>query len=256
MPPDPPPTSHLASDRSLIAQATYRLALLVISVVSVVLITATLALDLDPEVERLIGFADTLVCVVFFGDFIRQLIQAPSRARYLATWGWLDLLSSIPAVDLLRYGRLFRIVRLIRLLRIVRSGRLLVATLKYYRARGTLIVAATVVLLAISLGSIAVLHFELERPDSPIKTADEALWWCIVTMTTVGYGDEVPATLGGRIVAATLMIVGVGMFGVISALLASWIIGAHEDNETEAIRKDLGEIREAIGRLERRIDKP
>ena len=58
--------------------------------------------------RNILEYADFLVCVVFFGDFLFTLIRSENRWRYLRTWGWIDLLSSIPAVDVLRWGRAAR----------------------------------------------------------------------------------------------------------------------------------------------------
>ena len=71
--------------------------------------------------------------------------------------------------------------------------------------------------------SIAILQVETD-PNSNIKTAEDAIWWAYVTITTVGYGDKFPVTTEGRIIAAVLMTVGVGLFGTFTAFLASWFV--------------------------------
>ncbi len=73
--------------------------------------------DISPDVVRVLQLADFAVCILFFGDFIHSLATARVRMRYLKTWGWIDLLSSVPAVDLLRIGRAARILRILRVLR-------------------------------------------------------------------------------------------------------------------------------------------
>lgn len=69
----------------------------------------------------------------------------------------------------------------------------------------------------------AILQLEND-PNSNIKTAEDALWWSNVTITTVGYGDKFPVTTSGRILGAALMTVGVGIFGTLTALMASWFV--------------------------------
>ncbi|HSR34427.1 MAG TPA: ion transporter, partial [Anaerolineae bacterium] len=62
----------------------------------------------------MLEYADNAICVVFFGDFLYSLSRAPDRWRYFRTWGWMDLLSSVPAIEGLRIGRLARIFRILR----------------------------------------------------------------------------------------------------------------------------------------------
>ena len=71
--------------------------------------------------------------------------------------------------------------------------------------------------------SIAILQVE-DDPNSNIKTAEDAIWWAYVTITTVGYGDKFPVTTEGRVIAELLMTVGVGLFGTFTAYLASWFV--------------------------------
>jgi voltage-gated potassium channel len=100
--------------------------------------------------------------------------------------------------------------------------------------------------------SIAVLICEQQDPNAKIKTAGDALWWGIATITTVGYGDRYPVTTGGRIVAVVLMISGIGLFGVFSGLAASFFVGTKQKEvirEESIILSRLKELEEKIDRL-------
>ena len=77
--------------------------------------------------------------------------------------------------------------------------------------------------------SIAILQVE-DTTNSNIKTAEDAIWWAYVTVTTVGYGDKFPVTTEGRIIAAALMTVGVGLFGTFTGFLASYFVS--DQNKT------------------------
>jgi voltage-gated potassium channel len=81
-----------------------------------------------------------------------------------------------------------------------------------------------VAVLVIFTAAIAALEFERETGN--IKTAEDALWWAVTTITTVGYGDRYPTTTEGRLVAVGLMAVGVGLFGTLSGAAASWFTQA------------------------------
>ena len=100
------------------------------------------------------------------------------------------------------------------------------------------------------MGSIAILQFEAV-PGANIASADDAVWWAIVTLTTVGYGDRFPITPEGRIVAALLMAAGIGLFGTFSGFVASWFLrpGQREnDVDIAELRAELRAIRELLER--------
>ena len=138
-------------------------------------------------------------------------------------WGWIDLLSSIPALHILRVGRALRLVRLLRILRAFRSTRHIIHHIFRRKTEGALTIAAIIAVLMVLFSSIAILQVETD-PDSNIKTAEDAIWWAYVTITTVGYGDKYPVTTEGRLIAALLMSVGIALFGIFTAYLAAWFV--------------------------------
>jgi voltage-gated potassium channel len=81
-----------------------------------------------------------------------------------------------------------------------------------------------VAVIAVGLGSIAILHAEQESPDANITTFGDALWWAATTVTTVRYGDRYPVTTSGRLVAVALMVVGISMVGAVTASVAAWMV--------------------------------
>ncbi len=226
----------------------YQLFMLALSVLALLTIVLQNTLRLDPQIEVLLEYADTGLCVAFLSDFVLTLVRSPNRVRYFFTWGWLDLLSSIPTLDLARWGRLARIARLARILRALRATRLLTKVILKQRAQSTSLAAAMLAFLLVIGSSTAILQFE-KVPGANIKTADDAIWWAFTTITTVGYGDRFPVTTAGRIVAVLLMTGGVGLFGVISATLAAWFLTPEErstDAEIAGLRQEIASLREAI----------
>lgn len=220
----------------------YLVFMLVLSVLALGLLGVTVLVPLPHEVRSVLDKADVVVCGLFLLDFLISLARAPNRWQYVATWGWLDLLSSIPAVDALRIGRAGRVLRILRVLRGIRSAKVLADFLLRRRAEGAFLAASLVSVLLVFLGSVAVLHFETV-PEANIKTAEDAVWWAFVTITTVGYGDRFPVTTEGRLVAAALMTAGVGLFGTFSGCVAAWFLKPQEARGADELEALRGEVR-------------
>lgn len=163
--------------------------------------------------RMILAYADTVVCGLFFVDFLFAFSRAPRKLRYLRTWGWIDLLSSIPTLDSLRWGRAARVMRILRVLRGVKSARAMAHFVVGRREESALLASLLLSLLLIVCCSIAVLEFEVPAGGN-IASAEDAMWWAVTTMTTVGYGDRYPITSEGRMVGIFLMAAGVGVFGM------------------------------------------
>jgi len=226
----------------------YQLFMLALCVLALGLLVIQYAFRLDPEIEEVLDYADNVICVGFLIDFAITFWRAPNRRDYFLRWGWLDLLSSIPTLDYVRWGRLARIARIARVLRGVRAMRLLTTAMSQQRGQSTLVIACLLAIVLILGSSTVILHFET-GPDANIKSAEDALWWSFATIATVGYGDKFPVSTEGRVVAAMLMTAGVGLFGAFSAALAAWFIAPQEegiDREVIQLREEIVAIRKLL----------
>jgi len=208
--------------------------MLVLSAFSIAILAADTLLPLPDATKEVFAYTDSALCLLFFADFIRCLVNAPDRLRYLIRAGWLDLASSIPAIDALRLDRLSRIARIVRLLRAMRSARTIDTIISHHRKESALLATGTVSILLVVFASIAILQFETS-PDANITTGGDALWWAFATITTVGYGDHYPVTFAGRLVASVLMTAGLGLFGTVSGLAASWFLNAGGESDTDKL---------------------
>ena len=223
--------------------------------VLVVLMVETLVV-LPTEMSRLLSAVDLAVCVAFALDFVVQLRAARPKWGYLK-WGWIDLLSSVPSLPFLRIARLARLVRILRLLRGARSTRVIVTHLFANRSRGTFATVALITSVLIVFSSIAVLNLET-GPESTIRTAEDALWWSLATVTTVGYGDACPKTAAGRAIGAFLMVAGVALFGTFTATVASLFVqqdAKREDGRLDTVLRRLDALSERLDRMERSNDR-
>jgi voltage-gated potassium channel len=202
--------------------------------------------------REILEYTDAAICGLFLIDFGNSLARAPNRWRYLYTWGWLDLLSSIPAIPALRLGRAGRVVRIVRVMRGVRATKILSGLVLDRRAESAGLAAALVTLLLVVFSSLAIVQFET-GPDANIKTASDALWWALSTITTVGYGDRFPVTPEGRMVAAVLMMAGIALFGVVSGFVAAWFLAPANKAQKSELDEVRDELRTLRGVLEERL---
>jgi len=244
----------------------YHIFILVLTVYSLVIMVALL-LPLSQQTFDLLQTYDTVICIIFLGDFFLTLRRSPSRRQYFFDErGWLDLLGSIPSLRIFRFSGLFRLARLSRLARISRllrgqNQRQLVRDILRNRGQYATFVTLMLAMLVLSLSSVFVLQFEDQSPEANITTGGDALWWAIVTITTVGYGDKYPVTFGGRITATIVMVTGVGIIGALASILSSLLVqspgadpsadsepqpGTTVELELAALRQELVALRELM----------
>jgi voltage-gated potassium channel len=256
------PNERVSTNRS----NAYHIFILVLTVYALVIMVALL-LPLSQQTFDLLETYDTVICVIFLADFSVAMYRAPSRAHYFfKERGWLDLLGSIPSLGVFKLSGLFRLARLSRLARIGRILRAqnqsdLIADVVRNRSQYATFITLTLAMLVLSLSSIFVLQFESQSVDANITTGGDALWWAVVTITTVGYGDKYPVTPGGRITAMFVMFTGVGIIGALASILSSLLVQPPaEDSATVqestggpvvtaellAIRTELAALREQL----------
>jgi voltage-gated potassium channel len=188
---------------------------------------------------------DYLVWAVFVAEYLVKLYLAPARWPFFRRH-LVDLL--VIAVPVLRP---LRLLRLLRLLTLARSGLILTSALKRARELLThngLHFVLLSVLTIVGVCSAVELAFEQHAPGASIHNFGDALWWAVVTVTTVGYGDKYPVTAGGRGVAVVLMLTGIGLVGVLSATIASYFVGQRAE-------EDMTELHRRLDRIEALLEK-
>ena len=200
----------------------FNIIILVLSLYVLISLIVTTFFVLSDEVTVLLNYVDNVICIIFLVDFAIRFKKANNKLVFMK-WGWIDLISSIPYIDFLRAGRVLRLIRLIRVFRAFKATKLIFEHINRNKKQSALTSVALISFLMVIFSSIAILQFEKDV-NSNIVTAEDAIWWSYVTITTVGYGDKFPITTEGRIIGAVLMTMGVGIFGTFTALVSSWFI--------------------------------
>ena len=188
----------------------------------------------------IVGFADespaitaaeVLLTIVFVAEFASRFAAAHSRGTYLRGH-WIDILALIPTTRGLRLLRLARLLRLVRAFAGVYRALSSVQALAQHRGLALLLVAWAAVMVICSLAMYAAENGVNAAVGSPL----DALWWGIVTLTTVGYGDITPVTGEGRLAASILMLLGIGLFSAITAIVTSFMLSDGSPSRTPAER--------------------
>jgi voltage-gated potassium channel len=222
----------------------YNIFILVLTLLSLAVMVVML-LPISDATLKLLSVYDNLICVIFLIDFFLNLTGSPKKSDYfIKERGWLDLLGSIPSLGLFtnvgKFAGLFRLARLSRLARIARllrgeNKKTLVKDILENRSRYAMFLTILLTILVLTVASVLVLQFESKSPDANITSGGDALWYAIVTITTVGYGDRYPVTMGGRITASFIMFMGIGIIGALASILASLLVGGSSPAEEEEI---------------------
>jgi voltage-gated potassium channel len=227
--------------------------MLVLSVAIIPLLLVPWLLELSPGTEAMFLGIDWIIWALFAAEYLVRLYLAPGKWLFVRS-NLIDL--AVVLVPFLRPLRVARSVRMLRLLRLAVLGTLFGRALKTATAvlRRANLGYTLLIVTVVTIGA-GLLVAELERgsSDADIRTPAEGLWWAITTVTTVGYGDGVPVTPAGRAVAVVLMLVGVGVFGLLAAALASFLIERGPRSDQKVSTADLHEIISRLDRLERML---
>jgi voltage-gated potassium channel Kch len=198
--------------------ASYELFMFLVSLLSIVNAVLVVTGIVTGPAQDVIVLMEAALTPLFVFDFLYRLLTAPSRRRYVVRgFGWADLLAAIPGLGVFR---VFRMVRVAQLMRRVGRERLAEEILDR-RASATFLFTIWLVFLVVEVAGATVFVAESSNAAANITTAGDALWWGIVTITTVGYGDQYPTTPVGRVIGTFLLVAGIGLFSVLTAFIAN-----------------------------------
>jgi voltage-gated potassium channel len=220
--------------------------LLVVAILWLPVLVIPLVSHPSATVATSLTAVDYFVWAIFVVEYLVKLYLVPDRRRFVRTH-LIDLL-----VILVPFLRPLRMARVLRVFKLARVATVLTEVLGRARSilthKGLHFVLLAVLLIVFAAAGLEVL-FESGAKNSNIHNFGDALWWAIVTVTTVGYGDKYPVTAEGRGVAAVLMLVGIGLVGTITATVASYFVEQRQDETTLELEKRLDRIEALLGQL-------
>jgi voltage-gated potassium channel len=216
--------------------------MMVLALAIIPLLVVPLLVDLPSGVESTFFAIDWLIWIAFVLEYGIRLYLAPNK-RYFLSHNVIDLLFVL--IPFLRPLRIVRSVRAFSLLRAFRGTVILLRAVKAaktvlttHKLGYTLLIAVGVV-----VGSgLLVATLEETDPERNIQSIPDGLWWAVTTITTVGYGDRFPVTAIGRAIGAGVMILGIGLFGLLAASLASLLVEKDLERDRPADLRDEQEV--------------
>lgn len=202
---------------------------------------------------------DVVLAIILLADFVERFRRAPSKLDYLIIdWGWADFLGSLPFPGL-RFLRVFRLIQVVRRLR--RLGLDYLKAHAYLRfSESSLLLVIWFIILLVEFGSIVVLQFERDAAGGNIETGREAIWWSVVTMTTVGYGDFVPVTVIGRSVGVATMLLGIILVAILTGYVADRFFARSSTKgaaspDTDDLRQELARMSDSLAQIQAMLER-
>ncbi|MFC5044709.1 ion transporter [Aquimarina hainanensis] len=203
--------------------------LLILIVLSIIFVMLESVKGLPQSTYDLLYYAEWIITIFFSLEYIARIVSIKKPSNYIFSfYGIIDFLSTIPlylsffftgyhALLTVRALRLLRVFRILKISRYIGEANKLSTAIKNSRAKISVFLFAVIVL-CIILGTIVYL---VEGEESGFKNIPVSVYWCIVTMTTVGYGDIAPVTPAGQFIAALIMILGYGIIAVPTGIVSA-----------------------------------
>ncbi len=222
----------------------FDLVLLIFILASVLLVMLESVSSLDAKYHDFFNIAEWVITILFTLEYIGRIIAIKRPVKYIFSfYGIIDLLSTIPkylsllfvgthALVALRALRLLRIFRILKLARYVGASNRLMVALRASRAKISVFLFF-ILILSIILGTV--MYLVEVNEDSGFTSIPRSIYWAIVTLTTVGYGDIAPVTALGQLIASIIMILGYGIIaiptGIVSAEFTTSALNVHTNTQ-------------------------
>lgn len=193
--------------------------------------------ELSESFRKILKLIEVITIVIFTIEYMLRLIVADRKIKFIFSfYGIIDLLAILPfyissGIDLrsIRIFRLFRLFRALKLFRYSNAINRFSRAFKLIKEELILFLFATCFLLFIS--AVGIYYFENPAQPEQFKSIFHCLWWAVATLTTVGYGDIYPITIGGKIFTFFMLIIGLGIIAVPTGLIASALTNTPDENE-------------------------
>lgn len=204
--------------------------------------------SINNEIRFYLHIFDVITIIVFTIEYFLRIFVADKKIKYLFSFfGIVDLVAILPfylqtGIDL-RSVRSFRMLRLLRLIKLLRYNSAIHRLQNAFSSiREELLIFFSFTLILLFIASVGIYYFEHEVQPEKFSSVFECMWFAIVSLTTVGYGDMIPITLGGRIFTGIVLFIGLGIVAVPTGLFASALTKQRNSNNNKDKDKDDDEL--------------
>lgn len=186
------------------------------------------------EFASIFNTISIIVTTVFVAELILRLFVSEYPLKYLTSfYGIVDVVAILPAL-LGADTKSLRALRLLRVFKLFKSKQINDAVKRmqfaFHEIKRDLIVFSFIAFIFLYFSAVGVYHFEHQAQPDKFGSIPAAFWWAIVSLTTVGYGDSYPITIGGKIFAGVVVIIGIGIVALPTGLIASALTGIKQKN--------------------------
>lgn len=205
----------------------FNIIILTLIIISLITFSVSTLPDLSDSQKYILDIIETITVIIFSIEYVLRIIYAEKKLKYIFSfYGLIDLLSILPFYLTTYFDfRSLRVFRLIRLFRIFKLTRYTEIIKKYKLAlkeiKNDLILFFSITLMTIYISGVGIYYFENDAQPEAFDSIFSSLWWAIITLTTVGYGDVYPITVGGKVFTFIILMIGLGIVAIPTGLIAS-----------------------------------
>lgn len=211
----------------------------ILIVLSLIAFTFDTVPNLNEDFKSFLNAFEIFSVIIFSIEYMLRIYVSDMKLKYIFSfYGIIDIVAILPfylstAIDLrsLRIVRLLRVLRLFKLFRF--NDSLVLLKRAFTIVKREMLVFSFIAVILLYISSVGIYYFEHELQPDAFRSIFDCMWWAVCTMTTVGYGDIVPKTIGGKIFTSLISFIGIGVISIPTALLASSLTNLIKVDEEE-----------------------
>lgn len=242
----------------------FRVTLMGLVIVDIILLSTQFFITVSGPFYEFILYFDLFVVILLIIQFVRQFQEADDKVQFLKL-NWFDLIGMVPEIVIPGFATFLRYFRLIRILSLFRRN---IANFFVFIEK-TQLENGIITLLFVLISAASIFYFFEHGVNPHVNSIDDAMWYVLTTITTVGFGDIYPYTDGGRIATVIIIISGIGFVSYFIAKMSAWFFETTEIEEEKeeleletfeeqitsqltSIQEDINEIKEKLDELEKK----
>lgn len=221
------------------AGRVFNILIQILILISVVTFSMETVPDLEPQTRTMLRYVEIFCVLVFTLEYFLRIYVADRKLKFIFSFfGIIDFLAILPfylavGVDL-RSLRALRFLRLFRILKLVRYNKAMNQFSRAIKsAKEQIFLFIFITLILIYFAAVGIYYFEHNAQPEHFSSIFDSLWWAIITLTTVGYGDVYPITVGGKVFTFIILMIGLGIVAIPTGIISSALTNSVDKSEDE-----------------------